>query len=314
VAGLALASAAVVLGAVSTPALAQWPDRPVQVLVPFPAGGVVDVLARGAAQAMSEQTGGSFVVVNRDGASGAIAARALAAARPDGHTLGFFPAGPITTQPHLVRNAGYERTSFTPLCQIFAIPYALAAAPDGRFATLQDALAAARAQPGRISLGYGGNGTAAHFALLGLLGEAQVDLLAVPFRGDPPLATALRAGDVDMAVLTAGTVFGTNLRPLATLTAERLADAPGVPTATELGVPVVEQAFGGLVAPAGLPAALAARLEAACLLAAGHPRVVDTLRTARLVPVQRGAEGFGRALAVDEQAKRALIQSRGLVE
>jgi tripartite-type tricarboxylate transporter receptor subunit TctC len=155
---------------------------------------------------------------------------------------------------------------------------------------------------GRISLGYGGNGTAAHLMLLGLLGETQVDLLAASLRGDPPLATALRAGDVDMAVLTAGTVSGTNLRPLATLTVERLADARACRRRRNSGCPWWSRPSAALSHPP------------ACLQAAGHPRVVDTLRTARLVPVQRGAEGFGRALAADEQAKRALIQSRGLVE
>lgn len=305
---LVIAATALPIAAGAQPA---WPERSVQVLVPFPAGGVVDILGRAMATALSERLGASLVVVNRDGASGAIAARALAAARPDGATIGFFPAGPITTQPLLVRDAGYDLSAFRPICQVFSIPYVLAASPTGRFATLADALAAARAAPGRVSIGYGGDGTAAHFATVAIRREARLDLLAVPFRGDPPNATALRSGDVQLSVLTAGVASAGGLRLLAALTQARLPGVPDVPTATEAGLPVVEEAFGGIVAPRDLPQALADRLGAACAEAAEDPRVLDTLQTARLGTTRRDAAGFAAALEADRAAKDVLIRTPG---
>jgi tripartite-type tricarboxylate transporter receptor subunit TctC len=307
-----LLAAFALVSLVASPARA-WPDRPIQIIVPFPAGGTVDVAARGMAVVLSERLSVAVAVVNRDGAAGSIGARAIATARPDGNTLGMTPAGPITTQPQLVRDAGYTSAAFRPICQVFA-GYNVLLAGRGGPPTIAAAIAAARAAPGTLSLGYGGNGTAPHWAMLGLQRAAGVEFNAVPFRGDPPVTTALLSGDLALGVLGLGSAIGPAARAtvLLAFTTARLAELPDVPTATELGWPVVEEVFGGLVAPASLPDAIAHRLEAECAAAAQDPRVGDALRAARFAVVSRDGAAFAQALAADAEAKRALIAASGL--
>jgi tripartite-type tricarboxylate transporter receptor subunit TctC len=297
----------------SATARAAWPDRPIQIIVPFPAGGTVDVAARGMAQVLAERLGVAVAVVNRDGASGAIGARALATSRPDGNTLGFFPGGPVSVQPQLVRDAGYAIGSFRPVCQVF-VGYFVLVSGRGGPADARAALAAARAAPGGVAFGYGGNGTAPHWSMLALQRAAGVEFNAVPFRGDPPITTALLGGDLQLGVLGLGSAMGAGgrLPVLMAFAQERIADLPDVPTARELGWPVVEEQFGGLLAPAGLPPEIGQRLEAECATAIRDPRVADTLRTARFAPVLRDGAGFAAALAADAEAKRALIAAAGI--
>jgi tripartite-type tricarboxylate transporter receptor subunit TctC len=293
------------------PAAAAWPDRPIQLIVPFPAGGVVDVVARGFAQALGERLGVAVAVTDRDGASGAIGVRAIVAARPDGYTLGFSPAGAIVTQPSLVRNVGYSLASVQPLCQVFSGGYVLVAGRGGP-ATAQEALERARRQPGAVSFGFGGNGTPPHWTLLGIQRATGVEFNGVPFRGDPPLATALLGGELALGVLGTGSTLA-GLPVLLSFSAERSPDFPDVPTAREIGVPVEETVFGGLVAPAGLPEEIAHRLEAECLAAMTEPRLAASLRTARLDRVVRDGRSFGAALAADAIAKRELARIAGLL-
>jgi tripartite-type tricarboxylate transporter receptor subunit TctC len=290
-----------------------WPDRPIQIIVPFPAGGTVDVAARGIAVVLSERLGVPAAVVNRDGAAGAIGARAIAAARADGNTLGMTPAGPLTTQPQLVRDAGYTVAAFRPICQVF-VGYNVLVAGRGGPADIVAAIAAARAAPGTLSLGYGGNGTAPHWAMLGLQRAAGVEFNAVPFRGDPPVTTALLSGDLALGVLGLGSAVGPASRatPLLAFTAARLPELPDVPTAQERGWPVVEEVFGGLIAPAGVPDGIVRRLETECAVAVQDPRVGDALRAARFAVVSRDGAAFAAALAADAEAKRALIAASGL--
>ena len=290
-----------------------WPDRPIQVMVPFPAGGVVDVMARALGQVLSEKLGVAVAVANRDGAAGVIGARALVAARPDGNTLAFTPHGPIATQPHLLRDAGYTAASFQPICQVFAGYFMFVAGRDGP-PTAREAIAAARAEPGRLAFGYGGVGTAPHLGMLGLQRAAGVTFNGVAFRGDPPLVTALLAGELPLAVLTLGQTTGLAGRTpiLAALAAERLPEVPDVPTARELGWDVVESQFGGLVAPAGLPAPVLQRLEAECQAASRDPRLTRALNAARSALVWRDAAGFAAALAAESDVKRELIAAGGL--
>ena len=137
-----------------------WPDRTIQLIVPFPAGGGVDVIARPFAEMFGELLHQSVVVVPRDGAAGTIGTGVVAAAKPDGYTLAFTPNGPITVQPHVISTLAYKPENLMPLCQIFAVQYVLAVRPDSPYKTLSDLIVAATAQPGRVSYGFGGVATA----------------------------------------------------------------------------------------------------------------------------------------------------------
>jgi tripartite-type tricarboxylate transporter receptor subunit TctC len=299
--------------AIAPPARA-WPERPIQLVVPFPPGGLLDIAARGMATVLTDRLGVAVAVVSRDGAAGAIGARSVAMARPDGYTLAYMPSPPVTVQPQLVRNPGYGLASFRPICQLFHGYFGLLGAAGGP-RDARAAMAAAAASPGAVSLGYGGNGTHAHWALLNLQDAARVQFNAIPFRGDPPMVTALLAGDIRMAALGLGSVVANRERVpvLLMFTEGRLPELPDVPTATELGWPVVEQQFGGLFAPAGLPDAVAARLEAECERATTDARFLEPLRAARFALAHRGSAAFAAALEADVVAKRALIAAAGLL-
>ena len=226
-----------------------WPERPVQLVVPFPAGGGVDVIARPFAEQFGALLGQPAVVAPRDGASGTIGTAAVASAKPDGYTLAFTPNGPITIQPHVIPTLAYKFESLQPLCQIFAVQYVLAVKPDSVFRTLAELVAAAKAKPGHVKYGYGGIATNPHLAMSQLVLVAGIDLLGVPFRGDPQAILALKAGDVDAATMNIGGAKAQGLRILATFAEVRQQEIPDVPTMKELGYPVVSSAFGGLFAP-----------------------------------------------------------------
>lgn len=294
--------------ALAHPARAEWPDHPIQIIVPFPAGGVLDIAARTMAQILAERLGTGAVVVNRDGASGAIGARAVATARPDGNTLGFFPSGPVSVQPQVMRDAGYGPASFRPICQVFVSSFVMVAGQGGP-TDARSALEVARTRPGDVAIGFGGTFTGAHFSVVRIMRAAGVELNAVPFRGDPPLLTGLMAGDMPLGVLTLGSAIrNTDRLPvLMTFTQRREPALPDVPTATELGWPVVEEQFGGLLAPVGLPEPVAQRLETECLAAKDDPRVAEVLRTAGYTAAFRRGSDFMAALSADSGAKRATI-------
>lgn len=159
----AIAIAAFIIGAVSVDgdAFAQstWPDRPIQLIIPFPAGGGVDVIARPFAQIFGELVRQTVVVIPRDGAAGTIGSNVVASAKPDGYTIAFTPNGPITVQPHVIAALPYKPDSFVPLCQVFAVQYVIAVGGDSPYRTLGELIAAAKAKPGQVSYGFGGVAT-----------------------------------------------------------------------------------------------------------------------------------------------------------
>src|SRR4051794_611415 len=146
-------------------AQAAWPERPIQLIVPFPAGGGVDVIARPFAERFGELLHQPVVVVPRDGAAGTIGMGVVAAAKPDGYMLAFSPSGPITIQPHVIPSLAYKADSLQPVCQLFASEYVLAVRADSPYKSLDDLVKAARAQPGKLTYGFGGVATSPHLAI-----------------------------------------------------------------------------------------------------------------------------------------------------
>ncbi len=289
-----------------------WPERPIQLVVPFPAGGGVDVIARPFAEIFGELLHQPVVVMSRDGASGTIGAGAVAAARPDGYTLAFTPNGPITVQPHVIPTLAYKVDSLTPLCQVFAVQYVLAVRPDSPYRTLGDLIAAAKAQPGKVSYGFGGVATAPHLAISQLAIATSVDMLSVPFRGDPQAILALKGGEIDSAMLNIGGARAQGFRMLATFAAERQSEIPDTPTVRELGYPVVSAAFGGLFAPKGLAPDIAAKIDAACEKVVADERFRRATRQASQEPIYRKGADFARMLADDYAIKGNVIKRAGI--
>ena len=290
-------------------AQAGWPERQVQLIVPFPAGGAVDVVARAFAERFGEFTGRPVVIVNRDGASGTIGVAQVAAARPDGHTLGFVTHGPLVIQPHLMKDLPYRPDSVVPICQAFAGQYVLAVAPTSALGSLGDLLAAGRARPGKLSFGFGGVGTTPHLVMSQFANTAGLDLLAVPFRGDPAAILALRAGEIDVAPVNLGLARAQGLRVLATFAEERQTAFPGAPTLKESGWNIAGSVYGGLVAPRGVAEEIVRRIDAACEKAAADERYRTIMKNAAQEPVYRGAAAFSRMLAQDLEANREFVRA-----
>jgi tripartite-type tricarboxylate transporter receptor subunit TctC len=292
------------------PGFADYPDRPLQLIVPFPAGGTVDVVARKFAESLGDVVGQSVVVLNRDGASGVVGTQAVANAAPDGYTLGFEPNGPLTVQPAL-KKVPYSLATFRPICQVFVYPYVLAVKEDRPTTSLKDFVNRAKgANP--IKYGFGGIGTAPHFAMLQLAQAGGIKPLGVPYRGDPPVALALKSGDIDAAVLTVEVARQQGFKLLAVLFDTRLPVLPNVPTAREQGFDVVAVTNAGLIAPGKIPANVAQKLEASCAAAVQSPKFQASMKQLEQQIAYLPGDKFSTALAADAQAKRRLIESSGI--
>ena len=306
-----LITAALVVS-VTVAAQAAWPVRPVQLIVPFPAGGGVDAIARPFAELWSEILHQPVVVIPRDGAAGTIGTAAVAAAKSDGYTFAFTPNGPITVQPHVIPSLPYKHDDLVPVCQLFAVQYVLAVRADSPYKTLRDLVAAAKAQPGKLTYGFGGIATAPHLAISQLAIVANIDMLGVPFRGDPQAIVALRGGEIDSAMLNVGGAQAQGFLPLATFAEARQHEIPDTPTVKELGYPVVSSAFGGLFAPKGLPADIAKKVDSACAKIVADERFKKAVRQASQEPVYRNGADFARILAADYAIKGDVVKRAGV--
>lgn len=309
---LGLCMAAVALGS----AAQEFPARPIQMLVPFAAGGGLDLNARNLAEAMAENLGQSIAVVNRDGAAGTIGLAAVAAARPDGYTLAFTPAVPLSSEPHRVKSLTYQLGSFRYVCQVFDNIFAIAVPGGSPYRSLADMLAAARKDPGKLSYGTSGTGSIPHLGTSDIEASAKVALTHVPYRGDAPmlqdlLSERLGFGAVLVSSITSHLNSGA-LRLIAVYADRRHPSFPDVPTLKEAGVPVVQASFGGVLAPANTPDAVVSKLEGACRAAVASPKYQAWARGANQVVDFRPGQDFERNLREDSRLKAATIQRLGL--
>jgi tripartite-type tricarboxylate transporter receptor subunit TctC len=300
------------LGAVDASAQS-WPARPVEVIIPFSAGGSSDVIGRAVAAALSELLGQQVVVNNRDGASGTIGFNALATAAADGYTIGFGPTTPIANAPYLVKGVRYQVDSFDYICQVFENPFTLAVAPESKIKSARDLLAAVRESPGKLSYGHSGTGTIPHLSVENLADALDLKLQGVPFRGESTMMSVLLKGDIDLGVLAVVTIRGRNFRPLLIFAGQRHPALPDVPTDKELGVTTsVPPGHQGLFAPKGLPADIRAALERACASAMTRDVVRRAIDNAgHTITYLTGAQFLAQTVA-DHKFKGELIRRLGL--
>ena len=254
----------------ATSAQAQgYPDRPIRVIAPFPAGGLADVLARAVGDEMSKSLGQPVIVENRAGAGGNTGADAVAKAAPDGYTLLMSSAGILTANQFLYAKMPFDaETAFVPVSNVASMSMLVVVNPKVEAKTLKEFVALAKAQPGKINFGSPGIGTTGHLGLAMLMHAAGVKITHVPYRGAAPAVTDLLAGQIDGVVDNPPTVIAHiqsgKLRPLAVAARERMALLPDVPTAAEQGVSNYEaSSWFGVAAPAGTPPAIVARLHQA---------------------------------------------------
>jgi tripartite-type tricarboxylate transporter receptor subunit TctC len=263
--GVLLAASA---ASAALPAQAQsYPDRPLRLIAPFPAGGLADVLARAVGDEISKTLGQPVIVENRAGAGGNTGADAVAKAAPDGYTLLMSSAGILTANPFLYSNMPFDAaTAFVPISNVAEMPMLVVVHPKVEAKTLQEFVALARTQPGKLNFGSPGIGTTGHLGLAMFMHAAGIKIAHVPYRGAAPAVTDLLGGQIDGVVDNPPTVLphiaAGKLRALAVAARERLALIPDVPTAAEGGVANYEaSSWFGIAAPAGTPPEVVARLH-----------------------------------------------------
>jgi tripartite-type tricarboxylate transporter receptor subunit TctC len=290
-----------------------WPARPIEIIIPFPAGGSVDVIGRAVATAISEEIGQQVVISNRDGASGTIGFNALASAPPDGYTLGAGPTTPIANAPYLMKGVRYGVDSFDYICHVFENAFTITVAPQSKFKSARELLDAAAENPGTVSYGHSGNGTIPHLSVENLADALKVKFQPVPFRGESAVMPVLLKGDIDFASVAVVTIRGQNFRPLLVFSDARHPALPELPTARELGVTTsVPPGQNGIFAPKGLPAEIRTALERACANAVKRPSVQRALEnTGQVLHYLTGAQ-FHALTAADYKFKGELIRRLGL--
>lgn len=268
--------AAVIVSALLPIAASAQSSRNIDLIIPFPAGGVTDLVARTLAEGLSKELGQTIIVMNRDGAGGTIGATATALAAPDGLTLGFSAMGVITGRPHLRSDLRYNVKSFDYICQVSITPTVIVVSPDGPYRSLKDLFDQARQTPDKLTYGHPGHGSIPHLQMLDLSSRAGVSLTSVPFRGDAPARTALIGRHIDVQM--AGDAGGVaNMRALAIIARDRIQILPEVPTTYELGFGEGFATPFGLYAPKGVPAATLTRLRKACADTVKSPGFAATM-------------------------------------
>ena len=235
---------------------ANYPDKPITMVVPFPAGGGADAAGRLLARHLERKLGQPVVVVNRPGAGGEIGFAAIARAKPDGYTIGVVTAPNVVVLP-IQRAAQYKLSDLAPVANIVEDVGIFFVRSDHRFQTMKDLVAEAKTKPDSINLATTGNGGLPHFALLSLQKNAGAKLMAVPYSGTVPIRQAVLAGDVDVGFITvadaASDLDGGLVRSLGQAAEHRSTTAAQMPTLREQGVDVAISALRGIAAPARTP-------------------------------------------------------------
>ncbi len=302
-----------ILLALASPAFAQdaWPSRAIQLIIPFPPGGNTDLMARALQAELSRALGQTVVAVNRGGAAGAIGNAELHRARPDGYTIGLSPNNAITTQPFM-QATPYQADQFRYLCLVYDNPQVLILGRNAPFSDMAGMIALARTGPEALVYGVPGMGSTQHILMAQLLRAAGVRGLAVPFTGAGPMATAALGGQI-MAFVEAATIpASTGLTALAVLNTTRLPGLPELRTTTELGIAMTGSTYGGLLAPANLPDAIAARIEAACATAVASEGFQAAAARLNAGPAFLPGAAFRERFLAEAAINQALLRELGL--
>jgi tripartite-type tricarboxylate transporter receptor subunit TctC len=306
--------------AIAHPAAAQpYPNRPVRIIVPTPAGGPVDVMARILANALPPFLGQNVIVENRAGAGNTLGSKAAAAADPDGYTLLVSAASGLIMSPMVYKSAGYDEKSFAPIALITETPQVLVAYPGAPFNTVAELVAYAKANPGKLNYSTGGAGTLPHLTAELFKQLTGTDIVHVPYKGGGPALTDVVAGQVPMTFDTAGTslqfIREGKLKVLAVSNPTRLPELPNVPTMPELGYAAINSgAWVALLAPLNTPPAILARLNQAANAALASPQMKEALTRLSAQPRGGSADHLARHMKAEHDKWGPIVAKLGLKE
>ena len=297
---------------------AAWPDQPLRWVVPYPAGGGTDVLARTVAEAMRQTLGQQIVVDNRPGAATNIGGQAVATAKPDGNTFMSADNAILAFNEHLFTKLPFNpEKDFTYVGGISRFPLALVVHPSFEAKTVKEFLAYARANPGKLNYASPGNGSPHHLAMEMFKNRTTTFLTPIPYRGAAPAMQDVMGGQVPCMFLdlAAGlpVIQSGKVRALAIGSAKRVAALPDVPTLAEAGVPNTEvYAFQGILAPAGMPAAITARLNGDLNKALLNPAVVKRMTDFGMEALPGTPEQFRAMARAESKRWGEIIKAAGV--
>lgn len=295
-----------------------YPNRPVKIVVPYPAGGSNDVLARILAQRLSEDTKQQFIVENRGGANGNVGAASVATSDADGYTLLLTAPGPLTINHSLYSKLSFDPTKdFAPVALVASVPLVLMVHPDVKATNVKELIALAQAQPGKLNFGSSGVGSTNHLAGELLKRMGKVDIVHVAYKGAAPAMNDLIGGHIPMMFdnmpAALPQVNGNKVRALAVAGDSRTAAMPNVPTVAESGLPGFEtSAWFGLVAPAKTPPAVLAKLTDAVNAALKSPELVKRYKDLGAEPGTVSGPAYGRFLQAETKKWAEVIQASGV--
>ena len=310
-------AAAAVLLAQASVAFPQYPEHPVRVIVTFPAGGGTDIVARMIFQKVAERTGGSFVIDNRGGAGGTIGTELAAKAPSDGYTI-VVVSGSHTINPSLYKKLNYDAArDFAPVTMLVTGPGVLVVHPSLPARNVKELVSIAKNRPGQLLYASPGNGTPPHLAAELFKAMAGVDIVHVPYKGNAQAMTDLMAGQESLSFPTGPSamphVRAKRLRALGVTGAKRAVGLPDIPTIAESGLPGYHaSAWYGVLAPAGTPAAIVAKLQSEIHVALRASDIVDKLSAQGLEPAPDTAEEFARFIVAELAKWNKVIAAAGI--
>jgi tripartite-type tricarboxylate transporter receptor subunit TctC len=313
------ACAAIALVSCATVQAAEWPERPVRIVVPYAPGGITDAIARFAARHLGEALGQPFAVEYRPGATGAIAAEAVARSPPDGYTLFLASLPQIAIMPAAVRTTFDPLKDVVPISAIATNPLVLVVHPSLPMMSVAQFVAYVRDQHGQLTYAALGVGSITHLAMALFLKRAGIEMTPVMYKGGAPALTDIIAGNVKtyFATVSAVVPYATSdmLRLLAVSSTQRLAQIPNVPTVIESGYPGFRvMSWTGLMAPAGTPHEIVDRIAREMARAARDPKAVAPLIANGIDPLGSSAEEFSAMIAADIPLWAEAVKIAGIAE
>jgi tripartite-type tricarboxylate transporter receptor subunit TctC len=294
-----------------------YPDRPIRVIVPVPAGGTPDVVARMVQPGLTGLLGQQLVIDNRGGAGGLIGAELAAKAVADGYTLFFSSPGALTILPHLQKRVAYDTLrDFAPISLVSIGPFLLITHPSLPVKTVKELLALAKSEPGKLNYASAGNGAANHLAMELFKSMAGINITHVPYKGAPQAITDLIGGSVNLMFNSIPPVLqhikSGRLRLLGVSSAKRSPQLPDVPTISEAGVPGYESiTWFGLLAPAKTPKTIVARLNEALVKVVRAPEMKSQLEIQGYDPVGSSAAEFTAFIRAESEKYAKVVKLSG---
>lgn len=289
-----------------------YPTRTVEVVVPYSAGGGVSNMARAFAAEASKLTKQQWVVLNKEGAGGIVGFTAIASAKPDGYTVGFSPASPMTNSPFVNSKMPFQNSQIQPVCQVFENVFAIVVRENSPIKSMKELVAQAQSRPGQISYGHAGPASIPHLSVGAIEKSGNLKFNGIAYRGDGPAMADLMGGTLDFGAFAISSLAGKNFRVLAVLADKPNPGLPGVPAITELGYKSISPGLNGLYVPAATPKSVVKQIESVCEQVVRSPEYTQTASGMKQVPQYLDSQAFNDRIDATYKEHAELVPTLGI--